>query len=136
MITFSIDKIEKEFQESLKEEIKREKKLFNDYKKKLRGLINVTGLFRHLSDNTYWSPEGIVDIELTDEKTSGYSRYQHARIVGDETKRLYCKTPDDGVRGVDHYYVWQSTGCCEDDYWGWMLYPLKDGRYFKVHYNC
>jgi hypothetical protein len=118
------------------EDIRREKKLLREYKRRLRGLINVTGLFRYLGQNDYWYPEDIVDIELTDETRSGYSTYQHARIVGDTYRRLYMKTPDDEIRGIDHYYVWQTTGCCEDDYSGWMLFPLKNGKYFKVHYNC
>jgi hypothetical protein len=118
------------------EEARREKKLCNKYKKLLKGLINVTGVFKHLDDNVYWEPQDIVDIELTDETTGGYRSYQHARIVGDASRRLYIKTPENEIRGVDHYYVWQTTGCCEDDYSGWMLFPLKNGRYFKVYYNC
>jgi hypothetical protein len=118
------------------EEVRREKKLRAKYRKHLKGLINITGLFKHLDTNDSWNPEGIVDIELTDETSSGYRTYQHARIVGDTSRRLYMKIPDDEIRGVDHYYVWQTTGCCEDDYSGWMLFPLKDGRYFKVYYNC
>ena len=118
------------------EEIRAERKLFNQYRKLLRGLINVSGLFRNLGENMMsWQPEGIVDIVLTDEKSSGYSTYQHARISGGEDKRLYMKTECDEIRGVDHYYVWQTTGCCEDDYSGYLLYPLKDGRYFKLWYS-
>jgi hypothetical protein len=109
----------------------------NLYKAELKGLINVTGLFRWLNgDMSFWMPEGIVEIQLTDEKRSGYSSYQHARIKDDADKLLYMKTDCDEVRGIDHYYVWQTTGCCEDDYSGYMLMPLKDGRYFKVSYCC
>lgn len=122
--------------EIFEEQVRAERKLKSLYKKKLKGLINVRGVFRHLGDNTYWEPQDIVDIELTDETTSGYRTYQHARIKGDESRRLYMKTPCDEIRNVDHYYVWQTTGYCEDDYSGWLLFPLKDGRYFKAYYSC
>ena len=85
---------------------------------------------------SYWQPEGIVEIVLTDEKRGGYSTYQHARIKDDVQKLLYMKTSFDDVRKVDHYYVWQTTGCCEDDYSGYLLFPLSNGKYFKVHYVC
>jgi len=119
-----------------KDERRRERKLRNSFKAQLKGLINVTGLFRHLNgDMMYWIPEGIVDIVLTDEKSSGYSTYQHARVKDTKDKYLYMKIECDEVKGVDHYYVWQTTGCCEDDYSGYLLFPLKDGRYFKVWYS-
>lgn len=134
-----IDEMEFEgptLEDIFKEERRMDKKLKSEYKKKLNGLINVNGVFKHLDDNISWEPEGIVDIELTDDRESGYSNYQHARIVGEDSKRLYMKMPENEIRGVDHYYVWQRTGYLGDDYSGWMLFPLKDGRYFKVHYNC
>lgn len=118
------------------EEIRKEKKLISEYRRKLKGLINIHGLFKFLVENDYWSPMDIVDIELTDEKRSGYSTYQHARIVGDKIKCLYMKTPSDDVRGIDHYYVWQTTGYLGDDYSGYLLFPLKNGKYFKVSYSC
>lgn len=97
---------------------------------------NVTGLIRFLEDSAYWTPMGMVDIVLTDEKSGGYSGYQHARISDDSSKHLYKKMPCDEIRGIDHYYVWQSVGYCEDDYYGYMLFPLKNGKYYKVSYSC
>jgi hypothetical protein len=124
--------------EVFKDQARRERKLRSEWKKKLKGLINITGLFKHLDGNAYWEPEDIVDIELVDDKLSGYGAYQHARIVGDETRRLYMKTSQDEyqIRQIDHYYVWQRTGYMEDDYFGFLLFPLKNGRYFKVSYTC
>ena len=34
------------------------------------------------------------------------------------------------------YWVHQETGILGDDYYGFLLLPLKDGRYWKVSYNC
>ena len=126
----------KGLQEAVTKEIRENFKSRREAKKALKGLINVTGLFKHLQESMfYWHAEGFVEIVLTDEKESGYSKYQHARTIPDD-KRLYMKTDCDEIRGVDHYYVWQTTGCCEDDYSGFLLFPLKDGRYYKFWYSC
>jgi hypothetical protein len=119
------------------DECLKDRKLKNDFKRQLKGLTNVSGLFKWLnSDMEYWTPVGIVEIQLTDEKTSGYRNYQHARVVSDpEDRHLYMKT-DCEVHSVPYYYVWQTTGCCEDDYSGYLLFPLKDGKFFKVSYCC
>ena len=129
-------KKEKTLDEIYKEEKRAENQTKNAWKKLLRGTINVSGLFKHLDDNTYWWPEDIVDIELTDKYEPGYRKYQHARVVNDKHNRLYMKMPEDEIRSVDHYYVWQTCGYMGDDYSGWMLFPLKNGKYFRVYYNC
>lgn len=125
-----------DYRRLMEKERKAEKKLKNDFKKKLRGLINVTGLYKWLDENDGWSPLDIVEIKLTDEKSSGYASYQHARIVNDQGKYLYMKTDCDEIRGIDHYYVWQTVGFCGDDYSGYLLFPLKNGKYFKANYSC
>jgi len=121
----------------MRKEERQIRKQRNLYKAQLRGLINVAGLYRWLNgDMSFWMPEGIVEIVLTDEKRSGYSTYQHARIKDDKERFLYMKTSFDEVRKIDHYYVWQTTGCCEDDYSGYLLFPLSNGKYFKITYSC
>lgn len=121
----------------MRKEERQIRKQRNLYKAQLRGLINVAGLYRWLNgDMSFWMPEGIVEIVLTDEKRSGYSTYQHARIKDDKERLLYMKTDCDEVRKIDHYYVWQTTGCCEDDYSGYLLFPLSNGKYFKITYSC
>jgi hypothetical protein len=125
-----------DLQKVVRKEILEDKRTRKEAKKALNGLINVTGLFRHLQESMfYWHAEGFVELVLTNEKESGYSTYQHARTIPDD-KRLYMKTDCDEIRGIDHYYVWQTTGCCEDDYSGFILFPLKDGRYYKFWYSC
>jgi hypothetical protein len=145
----AFDKEMKEFDKVIRKEKREEKRFKNYYKKLLKGKINISGLWKNLDDEmSSWTPVGIVNIKLTDEKQSGYSTYQHARVESyltgivmrnNDTYKdnyLYMKTPCDDIRGVDHYYVWQRTGCCEDDYYGYLLFPLKDGMYFKISYSC
>ena len=125
------DKAWKEFADAEAEEYKK-------YKKLLKGLINVTGLYRHLDEDfTSWTIHGIVDIILTDEKFGSHPNYQCARIVDDKNKILYMKVSADGeVRGVKHYFIWQRTGTMEDDYYGYILFPLKNGKFFHISYSC
>jgi len=122
--------------ESLKAADLEEKRVKKSFKSLLRGLINVTGLYRSLDENDTWHPQDIVEIQLTDEKRSGYKSYQHARIVDDTEKKLYMRCSCSDIRGIDHYYVWQIGGYLGDDYSGNILYPLKNGKYFKVSYSC
>lgn len=129
-------KEEKKFLKVIRAEKRAERKMINEFKLKLKGLINVQGLFKYLKEHTYYIPEDIVDIVLTDEKSFGYSTYQHARIVNDKENKLYKKTEVDEIRNVDHYYVWQTAGYLGDDFSGYLLFPLKNGKYFKVFYCC
>lgn len=131
---------EKDFYASMYAEIAEEdnKRLQekNSWKKKLKGLINTKRLWEDMNENDNWDIEGIVDIVLTDEKAHGYPDFQCARIK-DEKYFLYMKSkPDYGVKYINHYYVWQQTGYCGDDYSGWLLFPLKNGKYLKMSYNC
>ena len=131
-----------EAQEIFKRQAAKDRKLKNRYRRYLKSLIYVPSLYKYLDQHDGWMPEAIVDIVLTDEKLSGYASYQHARIVDDEDRLLYMKTQiyagedEYPPHDIDHYYVWQTTGQLGDDYSGYLLFPLKDGRYFKVSYSC
>ena len=48
---------------------------------------------------------------------------------------LYIKGKQD-EEGKFHNMVWQTTGCCEDDYSGYLLFPLNNGKYWKISYSC
>lgn len=104
----------------------------DSWKEKLKGLIKVKKLWRELEEDyeNSWSIDGIVELELSDEKKSGYSiKHQCARIKG-ESGYLYTDWNGDGV------FNWQQTGYLGDDYSGYLLYPLKNGKYLKVSYAC
>jgi len=105
------------------------------WKRKLRGLINVTGLFRHLDGMDGWLPYGFVEIYEANEKMAGYESHQHFRIKDDNEKLLYIKKSESDIRGVDHYCVCETVEYMSDYYSGYLLYPLKNGLYFKVSYS-
>lgn len=131
------DDLNKQFMEDEKRYELMEENQKEEFKIMLKDQINIESLFEYLDDGLYWKPIGIVEIKLTEEKRSRYSGYQHARIIDDEDKLLYMKTSTDGdVEDVEYYYVWQQTGCMEDDFSGYMLFQMNDGKFFKVSYFC
>lgn len=46
------------------------------------------------------------------------------------------KQNENEIRNVNHYCIWQTCGIMGDDYYGYLLFPLKNGKYFKVNYAC
>jgi hypothetical protein len=131
-----IEEMNKDYAQICTEEAEKDRLLKLEWRKKLKGLINVSGLFKWLDEHDYWTPLEIVEIYNTDEKTSGYSSYQHVRIKDDKDKLLYMMQDEDEIRNVNHYCVWQTCGMMGDDYSGYLLFPLKNGKYFKVNYSC
>lgn len=127
------NKIDETYENIMREDENRLNTLKKEYKSKLKDLINTTGLWKHLDEMDGWEPMGIVETTETDEKSNGYSRYSHVRCSDDN--HLYL-VQNSEIRGVKHECVWQVTGYLEDDYFGYMLYPLNNGKYFKVSYNC
>jgi len=127
----------RDFIQLLIEEDKKDRALKLVWRKKLKGLINTTDLFNWLDEHNYWTPIDIVEIYNTDEKKWGYNTYQHVRIKDDKDYLLYMIQPyEDEIRGINHYCVWQITGMSGDEYSGYLLFPLKNGKYFKVSYAC
>lgn len=134
---FEYAKSLKAIHEELKKIKKQQKDLKNDYKKQLKGLINVTGLYNHLnSDLESWYVCGIVEVYNVDEKINGYNSYQCVRIKDDSDNKLYMVQPNSDIKGVTHNCVWQTTGYLGDDYSGYLLFPLSNGKYFKIEYTC
>lgn len=119
-----------------KEEVEKDRLLKLEWYEKLKGLIDVSSLFKWLNEHDYWEPMDIVEIYNTDEKSTGYSSYQHVRIKDDKSNLLYMKQDEDEIHNINHYCVWQTCGIMGDDYSGFLLFPLKNGRYFKISYVC
>lgn len=87
-----------------------------------------------MSTNDHWDIEGIVEVESTKDKNPLYPNYEFVYIKDDKL-HLFMKTVHE-LDYIDHYYVWQQTGYLGDDYSGWLLYPLKNGKYLKISYSC
>lgn len=120
------------------------KSKWNKAKEELQGLIHPKYFDFAESNDTYYS-EGIVEIIETEQKRSGYSDKKHCRIKEDKDKLLYIFHTDslETIEESEYegenieYYVWQQTGYMGDDYSGYLLLPLLDGkRFWKVGYSC
>lgn len=136
---------EKQMYEALAAYEKEEQEKWNKAKEDLNGLIHPK-YFDFAEDNDSYNSEGIVEIELTDDKETNYPNQQFCRIKGTGYSRLFMYATDT-LETIDEtseyegeeieWWVWQQTGILGDDYSGWLLLPLLDGkRYWKVNYSC
>lgn len=116
---------------------KKDRKLKNRFRKELKGLINISGLFAFLEEHDTWEPIGIVEIYDINKKASGYPDTQCVKVKDEKENLTYLKFKESEIRNVDHYCVWQtSVGMSGDSYSGNLLFPLSNSKYFKVSYSC
>lgn len=129
----------KDYNEQINKWYKEDKNKKSEWKTKLKGLINVSGLYRFLEEgNESWQPIGIFDIEKIDNSSSERERCKLINEQEEYKWMVYERVGHiDEIRSVDHWYVWQQTTSMEgDSYSGFLLLPLKNGKYFKVSYSC
>lgn len=136
-------------EEEEKEMYEEWEKAENEYKQKweaakneVRDLIEPK-YFEFAEDHDTFYSEGIVEIIETDEKVSGYSGYRHCRIKDDGKLYMLINSTIETTKEESEfegepifYWVWQTTGYMGDDYSGFLLLPLSDGRYWKIGYSC
>jgi hypothetical protein len=117
-------------------------------KEELKDLIHPK-YFDFAESNETYSSEGIVEIEEVEvkERRGNYKEYKHCRVKGGDGDYLYMLTdgevetftkPESQYEGEKvEYWVFQQTGYLGDDYYGYLLLPLNDGkRYWKINYSC
>lgn len=84
------------------------------------------GTFRHI---------GYCTVVKTDYKNCFYPSGEYFKVDKNETEETFdtlnfFKVEEEGF----HTLVWQTVGICGDDYSGYILYPMNDGRYWVVHF--
>jgi|SRR5690606_37305225 len=113
-------------------------------KEEIRDLIHPK-YFDFAEDHETYESEGIVSIVEVEDRKMGYKSYPHCRELDTNDRRLYIKHNDylETIKGESEYegedieyWVWQTTGYCGDDYSGYLLLPMLDGRYWKINYSC
>lgn len=91
--------------------------------------------FRWIGEILYdssWHPKGIVNAVSSDHKSYSYPNYTFLKIL--EDGHLVMRQDE---RKKFHTLVIQwSRGMEGDSYGGFLYFPLKDGRYWKVEYSC
>lgn len=118
-----------------------EKKHIDDFKTNLeivKGKIDYKFSFikNYIDDDeseyNHHRHEGFVKVELTDHKNGFYPNHKFYKIIDGDG--LYYMKQDDNDDNTFHCMVWQTVGSCEDDYSGWLLFPLTDGTYWKISF--
>jgi hypothetical protein len=136
---------EADYADIMKEYYRKDKLIKKNTKKQLKGLVNVSGLYRWLEENDTWEPLGIFSIEEKPKSATGFPSIDNLIkfiIIDnpnkeDESFMSYELVKNDEYRGQTHYYVWQTTTNMEgDSYSGYLLIPLNNGKVFKVSYTC
>ena len=93
---------------------------------------------QEILNDVNWQHDSYVEIEKTDYKSNSYQNYDFFIIKGDFNGMKFMKQPqfDENNNEIFHELVWQTVGCCEDDYSGFILIPLKNQKYWKISYSC
>lgn len=72
-------------------------------------------------------------------KNSSYPGYRFYSVVEEDNEEYHIPRllmrQDDNSEDSFHCLVWQTTTCCEDDYQGFILFPLTGGIYWIVKFE-
>ena len=131
----------------LKEENEKFKKAFEVYKQ--------NSLVKFSKIEKFWDYDELFDFEGGDYFHIGYCNVEKIdykngfRPNAEYFKIKECETDDEHFKDAYsslhfekcyheekkfHTLVWQTTTCCEDDYSGYILFPMKNGKYWIVSF--
>jgi len=133
--------IEKTINDAFSEMAKFEKKQKEINKKELENVkSNIDYDFdfiQEILNDVNWQHDSYVEIEKIDYKSNSYPNYDFFIIKGDFNGMKFMKQPqfDENNNEIFHELVWQTVCCCEDDYRGFILIPLKNQKYWKISYS-
>jgi|GEM_PF-1952912 len=127
----------------LEQYYKKEDQKWKDIKESIKTLIDPQCIVFVEDMDTYKS-EGFVEIEIIDNKLL---RQKNCRIKKGNQKVLGLFTHhvisletiegDSEHEGADiEYFVQEQRGYEVDDFYGYLIFPLKDGRFWLVSYSC
>jgi hypothetical protein len=121
-----------------------QKQKWEQAKQELQGLIEPK-YFTYAEINERYSSEGVFEIEETDKRNSGYENYRHCTVKDWQDNRLFMHntTSIETLDGDSEHegqrvegWVWQQTGYLGDDFYGYLLLPMLNGKYWMVCYSC
>lgn len=101
--------------------------------------------FDFIENHESYSSEGIFDIQLTDHRASRHPNNQACLVKNWNDKRLFVHHTnyiesfdiESEYEGEEvEYFVWQETGMLGDDFYGYLLLPLSNGKFWMVNYAC
>ena len=96
-------------------------------------------LVRRFSDSLYWSILGIVDCEFVKDDSGDKEKnyvVELKKYSSQETiRKHFWNEIEDENTIFSSEYVWQVKGVREEDYYGSVMFPIKEGKYIKVAYS-
>lgn len=104
-----------------------------DETRRIKRMINYP--FRwigHVLWDQSWHPVGIVNVEPSDYVSPYYPSYKFYKVIDDGHKVMR----QEEWKGFHTLVIQWSRGIEGDSYGGFLYFPLKDGRYWKVEYSC
>lgn len=135
---------EKEIYEEMDRAFKEESDKWEKAKNDLKDLIHPKYI-EFAENHDSFKSEGVFEIEETDKRTGGYPNYRHCTVRDWQDNRLFIHHTDtlelldneSEYEGEEiEYWVWQTTGYLGDDYSGYLLLPMLNGKYWMVGYSC
>jgi len=137
---------EKEMRLDIERDRQAQKQEWENAKALVKDLIHPK-YFQFIESHDSFGDQGIVEIIKTDEKQSGYPDSQrNCRVKDDTSSYLYMHTTSEveSFFGDElkydgesiEYWVTQWTGYACDDYQGYLLLELSNGKYWKIRYSC
>lgn len=121
--------VEREYQKFIAEENAANEKELEFVKANINYDFN---LMSEMLEDT-WSHIGYFEMEKSNYKSGAYPSYDFYREKDNPKSLEYMRQDDDGEY---HNLVWQTVGCCGDDFSGFLLFPLSNGKYWKISFEC
>ena len=93
----------------------------------------------YLEDGYHWHLGYVRVYEEKNYKSYSYPNHKHYSVVDDDNVfniPSYLMRQDDNDEDAFHSLVWQTVGMMGDDYSGFILFPLTDGTYWVLNYEC
>ena len=132
--------IEEAMQKAFQEMAKLEKEIAEKNEKELKFVKqNINYDFDFIEDiltSIKWEHKRYVEVEKSDYKSCSHPNYDFYTIKNEKMKFMRQNYLDDDNNEVFHELIWQTAGVCEDDYSGFILIPLKNGKYWEISYSC
>lgn len=127
------EELDKVYEELHKEEEKNKREFLKAWKHFLQHINYSSEYAKELLRDADSKHIGFVKVQQVE--TSKYDEYpsnKYYTIVDSDIKRRFVRF--DG-EGDFHWVVWQTTGMLGDDYHGYLLLPMNDGRYWLTEYD-
>lgn len=127
------EELDKVYEEIHKEEESNKREFLKAWKYFLQHIDYNSNYAKEMLRDAESKHIGFVKVQQVETyKHDKYPRNKYYTVIGSDIKRRFVRF-DGG--GEFHWIVWQTTGVLEDEYHGYLLLPMNDGRYWLTEYD-